>query len=162
MRLDIANRFAAAVIMLASASCMAAVPPDPATGTADQFFGPDKVYTIHLILSADEYQKLEPAGPSMARPGVSGDDRYPTSTAMLEFEGKRWGQINLRYKGNSSYRSGGSLKRPVKMEFDRAFLGMSKINPNNNAMDQSHMRGAQACDACPCRSLPEASSAFAS
>jgi len=161
MRLDIANRFAAAVIMLASASCMAAVPPDPATGTADQFFGPDKVYTIHLILSADEYQKLEPAGPSMARPGVSGDDRYPTSTAILEFEGKRWGQINLRYKGNSSYRSGGSLKRPVKMEFDRAFFGMSKINLNNNAMDQSQMREALGYDVFRREGVPAARTAFA-
>src|SRR3569833_3823385 len=126
MRLKIANRLAAAVLMLGSASCMAAVPPpDPATGSAAQFFGPDKVYDIRLTMTADEYQILEPSGPSMARPGVSGDDRYPTSTAILEFEGKRWGQINLRYKGNSSYRSGGSLKRPINLEFDRSVFGLS-------------------------------------
>ncbi|HVV46704.1 MAG TPA: CotH kinase family protein, partial [Bryobacteraceae bacterium] len=156
------NRFAAAVLMLASASCMAAVPaPDPATATAAQFFGLDNVYNIHLIMTADEYQKLEPSGPSMARPGVSGDDRYPTSTAILEFEGKRWGQINLRYKGNSSYRSGGSLKRPIKLEFDRAFFGMSKINLNNNAMDQSQMREALGYDIFRREGVPAARTAFA-
>ena len=161
MRPDFAFRLAPAVIMLASASCMAAVPPDPATGTADQFFGADKVYNIHLTLTADEYQKLEPAGPSMARPGVSGDDRYPTSTAILEFEGKRWGQINLRYKGNSSYRSGGSLKRPIKLEFDRTFFGMSKVNLNNNAMDQSQMREALGYDIFRREGVPAARTAFA-
>lgn len=163
MRPSIATRFAAALLMLASASCMAAVPPpDPATGTADQFFGAEKVYNIHLTMTADEYQKLEPAGPSMARPGVSGDDRYPTSTAILEFEGKRWGQINLRYKGNSSYRSGGSLKRPIKLEFDdRAFFGMSKVNLNNNAMDQSQMREALGYDIFRREGVPAARTAFA-
>ncbi len=161
MRAHVAFRFAAVALMLASASCMAAVPPDPATGNAEQFFGAGKVYNIHLTLTADEYQKLEPSGPSMARPGVSGDDRYPTSTAILEFEGKRWGQINLRYKGNSSYRSGGSLKRPIKLEFDRAFFGMSKVNLNNNAMDQSQMREALGYDIFRHEGVPAARTAFA-
>ncbi|HEY4084524.1 MAG TPA: CotH kinase family protein [Bryobacteraceae bacterium] len=163
MRSDIATRFAAALLMLASASCMAAVPPaDPVTGTSAQFFGAEKVYDIHLTMTADEYRKLEPSGPSMARPGVSGDDRYPTSTAILEFEGKRWGQINLRYKGNSSYRSGGSLKRPIKLEFDdRTFFGMSKVNLNNNAMDQSQMREALGYDIFRHEGVPAARTAFA-
>jgi spore coat protein H len=162
MRSDIATRFAAALLMLASASCMAAVPPaDPVTGTAAQFFGADKVYDIHLTMTADEYRKLEPSGPSMARPGVSGDDRYPTSTAILEFDGQRWGQINLRYKGNSSYRSGGSLKRPIKLEFDRTFFGMSKVNLNNNAMDQSQMREALGYDIFRHEGVPAARTAFA-
>src|SRR3569833_2107668 len=162
MRLKIANRLAAAALMPGSASSMAAVPPpDPATGSAAQFFGPDKVYNIRLTMTADEYQKLEPSGPSMARPGESGGDRYPTSTAILEFEGKRWGQINLRYKGISSYRSGGSLKRPIKLEFDRAFFGMSKINLNNNAMDQSQMRFVFGYDIFRREGVPAARTAFA-
>ena len=157
-----------AVLLLAGHVFAAA--PDPATATSDQFFGIDKVYTIHLTLTADEYSKLEPAGPSMARPGVTGDDRYPTSTAILEFEGKKWGAINLRYKGNSSYRSAGALKRPIKLEFQsdaetkdksRTFFGMTKINLNNNAMDASQMREALGYDIFRQEGVPSARTAWA-
>ncbi len=158
-------------LLLALAASLAhAAAPNPATGTPDQFFGLDKVYTIHLTLTAAEYSKLEPAGPSMARPGVTGDDRYPSSSAMLEFEGKPFGKIDLRYKGNSSYRSGGLLKRPIKIEFQtngdakekaRTFFGMSKINLNNNAMDQSQMREALGYDIFREENVPAARTAFA-
>ncbi len=155
MRLRVSGGFR---ILLPLIACVAYAMPalDPATDTAEQFFGLDKVYTFHLTLTPAEYKKLEPPnGPGMARPGVSGDDRYPTSTAILEFEGHKWGQLNLRYKGNSSYRSAGGLKRPIKLEFEgsgdtkdksRAFFGMAKLNLNNNAMDASQMREALGYD----------------
>lgn len=152
----------------------AATVPDPATGTPDQFFGLDKLYTFHLTMTAAEYRKLEPPnGPGMARPGVSGDDRYPTSTAILEFDGKKWGALNLRYKGNSSYRSAGTLKRPLKLEFEgtdgangtkdktHTFFGMAKINLNNNAMDPSQMREALGYDVFRHEGVPCARTAFA-
>ena len=158
-------------LFLLAATASAATTPDPATGTSAQFFGLDKVYTIHLTLTAAQYSKLEPPnGPGMARPGVSGDDRYPTSTAILEFEGKQWGTVNLRYKGNSSYRSAGALKRPIKLEFEgsgdskdksRTFFGMSKLNLNNNAMDSSQMREALGYDIFRQEGVPGARTAFA-
>lgn len=167
------RRFAMLSLLLFAASLIVghAFALDPATGAADQFFGLDKVYTFHLTFTAAEYHKLEPAnGGSMARPGVSGDDRYPTSTAVLEFEGKKWGTLNLRYKGNSSYRSAGALKRPIKLEFEgpdgakdksRTFFGMSKINLNNNAMDASQMRESLGYDVFRQEGVPCARTAFA-
>jgi len=156
---------------LIAGGASAATGPDPATGTADQFFGLDKVYTFHLTMTAAEYQKLEPPnGGSMARPGISGDDRYPTSTAALEFEGQNWGTLSLRYKGNSSYRSAGALKRPIKLEFEgadgakdksRTFFGMAKLNLNNNAMDASQMHEALGYDVFREEGVPCARTAFA-
>ena len=163
--------FAFLPLFLFAVNAPAATTPDPATGTSAQFFGLDKVYTIHLTLTAAQYSKLEPPnGPGMARPGISGDDRYPTSTAILEFEGKPWGTVNLRYKGNSSYRSAGALKRPIKIEFEgsgddkdktRTFFGMSKLNLNNNAMDSSQMREALGYDVFRQEGVPCARTAFA-
>ncbi len=175
MRLPIAisrlNRIAW-LSALALAGCLsAATSVDPATGTADQFFGVDKVYAFHLTMTAEQYNKLEPpGGGGMARPGVSGDDRYPASTASLEFEGRTWGTLTLRYKGNSSYRSAGALKRPLKLEFqgagdtkdkDRTFFGMAKINLNNNAMDASQMREALGYEVFRREGVPAARTAFA-
>jgi spore coat protein H len=144
---------------------------DPATGTSAEFFGLDKVYTFHLTLNAAEYKKMEPpGGGGMARPGISGDDRYPTASASLEFEGKKWGTLNLRYKGNSSYRSAGALKRPIKLEFEadgeskdkaRTFFGMGKLNLNNNAMDASQIREALGYDIFRREGVPAARTAFA-
>jgi len=147
---------------------------DPVTGTPEQFFGNDgtyKLYTFHLTIGADQYNKMEPpGGGGMARPGVSGDDRYPTGRASLEFEGKPWGELDVRYKGNSSFRSGGELKRPLKLEFEgtgdaknksRTFFGMTKLNLNNNAMDASQIREALAYDVFRYEGIPTPRTAFA-
>lgn len=144
---------------------------DPATATSDQFFGLSKVYTFHLTIGAAEYTKMEPpGGGGMARPGVTGDDRYPMAQASLEFEGRKWGTLTLRYKGNSSYRSSTALKRPLKLEFEgsgdgkdkaRTFFGMAKINLNNNAMDASQMREALGYDVFQHEGVPAPRTAFA-
>ena len=158
-------------LLAVAAHALYAATADPATGTSDQFFGLDKVYTFHLTISPEEYSKMEPpGGGGMARPGVTGDDRYPTATASLEFEGRKWGTLSLRYKGNSSYRSGGALKRPIKLEFQgagdgkdkaRTFFGMARINLNNNAMDSSQIREALGYDVFHREGVPAPRTAFA-
>ena len=52
--------------------------------------------------------------------GLPNDESgYPKVPAALRFDGKDWGRLTIRYKGNSSYRGApGVLKRSLKLDFD--------------------------------------------
>ena len=154
----------AAVIVLFStvSASRSAAAIDPATGKPDDFFGQAKVYTFHLTIAADDFIKMSPkGGPGFGRggfglPGFPGgandDERYPKVSARLQFEGKDWGALTIRYKGNSTFMSSPTeLKRSLKLDFDeidktRTFFGMTKLNLNNNALDSTQMRETLAYD----------------
>jgi len=77
-------------------------------------------------------------------------------TATLEFDGKIWPNVGLRYKGNSSLRSGwdsGTGKLPFKLDFDefedaypaiknQRFYGFKQLSLANNFSDATFMRDA--------------------
>jgi spore coat protein CotH len=133
---------------------------DPVKGTANDFFGLTKLYTFQLTIAPTDFQRMHPAngvgGRGMARvTGLAGggdDSGYVEVPATLQFEGKDWGTVSVRFKGSSSYKYAPSeLKRSLKVDFNasdksRTFFGMRELNLNNNAFDSSQMREALAYD----------------
>jgi spore coat protein H len=77
-------------------------------------------------------------------------------SADIEFEGITWTKVGLRYKGNSSLRSGyqkGTTKLPLKLDFDQfedaypeinnqRFFGFKQLTLSNAFSDGSYMRDA--------------------
>lgn len=92
---------------------------------------------------------------------------FPYARGTLEAAGQTCPGIGVRFKGNSSFgASQGSLKRSLKLDFNRyqkgrKFLGLTKLNLNNNAMDPSQMREALAYSVFREAGLPAPRTAFA-
>jgi spore coat protein H len=86
-------------------------------------------------------------GPEGKRNGLSSmmgiDFQYVH--ADLEFEGRRFKDVAVRYKGNGTFlESRGSLKRSFKIDLDRfaarrKLAGVSKLNLHSNVTDPSSM-----------------------
>src|SRR3954463_12639399 len=143
----------------------------PARRAADtkepELFGRDRVWTMHLILSAKDWDAMQPSG-RVNFPGFPGgppaapekkDEKkdaktsafgltFPFVKGSVEFEGKTWSNVGVRFKGNSTYLgSARGLKRPFKLDFnhydgEQRFLGFSTLNLNNDIMDTAHLRQA--------------------
>lgn len=92
-------------------------------------------------------------------PGFGGDftpENPMWVTATLAFQGKVWTNVGIRYKGNSSLRSGWeskSLKLPFKLDFDefedrypaiknQRFYGFKQLSLANGFGDPTYMRDA--------------------
>jgi spore coat protein CotH len=94
-------------------------------------------------------------------------DELTEVPATLEFEGKVWGVLNVRYKGNSSYLAApDKIKLSLKLDFDdgnkeRTFFGLSKLNLNNNIFDPSQMRETVAYDVFRRAGVPAPRTAYA-
>jgi hypothetical protein len=140
-------------------------PPDEAA----RFFGLDRLWTMHLILEAAHWTAMEPVRPegSMGPRGPGRMERdYPEVPGELEWEGHRWTGVSVRYKGNSSFNfAGDSLKRSLKLDFNdlvkgQRFLGLTKLNLNNNTMDATQMQEAIAYDLFRRAGIPAPRTAF--
>jgi hypothetical protein len=103
------------------------------------------------------------------RPGLGrrmGID-FKEGAAVLEFEGRTFGTIQARFKGNSSFNyARNALKRSFKLDFNdgekgRTFFGLTKLNLNNNAMDASQLREALAYHVFRLAGVPASRTAFA-
>lgn len=92
---------------------------------------------------------------------------FKEATGLLEFEGQRYGELRVRFKGNSSFNfARNSLKRSLKLDFNdlekgRTFFGLTKLNLNNNAMDPSQIREALAYHIFRQGGVPAGRTAFA-
>lgn len=102
-------------------------------------------------------QRLFAASPA-SQPAASlnaDPDRLPPNSFGLQFlyvhgvvqiDDQRLGDVGVRFKGNSSYQLGSrGLKCPLKINFNRyiqgqKFHGLTQLNLNNNAFDDSEMR----------------------
>jgi hypothetical protein len=141
-------------------------PGAPAKDKAAHLFAADKVWTFHLEISAKNWEAMHPSRspgffgfpaapakekekdkdqpPAPPRGGFGFDFEYVKGT--LEFDGKKWPDVGVRFKGNSSYSmTAKGLKRPFKIDFDRyveggEFHGLKMINLANNAMDPTQLR----------------------
>lgn len=114
----------------------------PRSATAAEVFGLDKVWSMHLTLQPDQWEKMQPkrgqggfgfppapapkGNPQAAKPaepardankrGMFGFD-FPYVKGDLEIEGRTFKDVGVRYKGNGTYMSaGGRLKRPFKID----------------------------------------------
>ena len=95
-------------------------------------------------------------------------------TATIEFQGDIWTNVGLRYKGNSSLRSGwesNSLKLPLKLDFDefedrypaidnQRFYGFKQLSLANGFGDPTAMRDAISYDILEKAGLVAAETAF--
>jgi spore coat protein CotH len=141
---------------------------DPRSASADDFFGITKLYTFELRIAAADFQKMPPVSGGGGR-GLGGgglENGYEKVPATLRFEGRDWGPITVRYKGNSSYRSARSeLKRSLKLIFRGSgtgrFFGMTTVNLNNNAFDSSQMRETLAFEVFRRAEVPAPRTAYA-
>jgi spore coat protein H len=94
--------------------------------------------------------------------------------ATIEFNGSTWTNVGVRYKGNSSLRSGwssGSLKLPLKLDFDefedeypeidnQRFYGFKQLSLSNAFSDSTYMRDVIAADLLAEAGLAAAETAY--
>lgn len=132
------------------------------------FFRSTAPHTVEIELSRADWDRMPPTRPSplerllpslpATQPATrpAGDpDRLPPNSFGLQYlyvhggvriDGQRLANVGVRFKGNSSYLHGSQgLKHPFKLDFNRYvdsqhFLGLTKLNLNNNAFDDSQMR----------------------
>jgi len=129
-----------------------AAPPSDATSTkpadpADRLFTTSRIWLLRIKISPEQFRAMQPpARPPGPRPPAARTEEFPYVRADLEFEGRTFANVGLRYKGNSSFRApGAGPKRPFHVDVNRfekglSFLGLAAFNLNNNAMDPSQMR----------------------
>ncbi|MEO9964816.1 MAG: CotH kinase family protein [Reichenbachiella sp.] len=93
---------------------------------------------------------------------------------QLEFEGKEWYKVGIRYKGNSTLLNAyqtNTDKYPFKLDFDefediypaidnQRFYGFKQLNLSNNYNDNSFMREKVAADIFRSFGVPAARTAF--
>src|SRR5262245_3187270 len=109
---------------------------------------------------------IEGGPPRPPGPPMMGID-FKEGKAVLQFEGQNWGEVSIRFKGNSSFNiARNTLKRSLKLDFNdaekgRKFFGTTKLNLNNGAMDPSVLREALAYDVFRRAGVPASRTAFA-
>lgn len=126
---------------------------------AAHLFGPDKVWQVHITIPTRNWEVMQPkkapfffGGKPAEKPageqrGAFGYD-FEYMPGDLEFDGKTYKDVGVRFKGNSTYMmSAGGLKRPFKIDIDRFtddhdFHGLKMLNLGNNASDASQLREA--------------------
>ena len=129
--------------------------------TADAFFQDTKVWDMALTVSPENYAALEPGNGK----GFGGDFEYVRANAILA--GEALENVGLRYKGNSSFSTArGIPKKSFKIDLNRfvkrqKFLGLTKLNLNNNVLDPSQIREALAYRLWRKLELPGSRTAFA-
>ena len=131
-----------------------------ASGT--DLFGLTKVVNLHIEMSAEEYQAMQPSppagfpgGPPPAprpkRPGARTSERnlfgfeFPWARGALITEGKTYKGVGLRYSGNASYMaSAGGLKRSFLVDLEQFdnqdFHGLHAIGLQSGALDPAKAR----------------------
>ena len=117
------------------------------------------------------------AGLPPPRGGLMGGGPFlnvPEPIAVLvsvQFEGRTWENVRMRYKGNSSLMaatSSGNGKVPFRLDFTRAtqgassqnFFGFGKLTFSSNFADESQIREVFATEVLRDRGVPAARAAF--
>ncbi len=95
-------------------------------------------------------------------------------TATVQFEDQTWGNVGIRYKGNSSLLSAwnsGALKMPFKLNFDKfeddypeidnqRFFGFDSLSFSTNFSDDAAIRETIAYDLLEAAGLPASQTGF--
>ncbi|MBN9118650.1 MAG: CotH kinase family protein [Planctomycetes bacterium] len=142
---------------LAAADESKPVPKADAKGA----FGPTKVWSIQLEISAKEYDAMQPAfgggfGTAPKKDEKKGDKTrdgeknlfgtdFPWVEAGLTADGKTLKRVGVRYSGDITYFvSARGLKRPLKIAFDKfggaPFNGLSAVHLRAAPLDPSKVR----------------------
>ncbi len=152
-----------AVVHRAAVAEEAAASAEQAAGASDSNpFADGLIWKLHLQLSADEYQAMQPpAGggfpggppqrPAPKRKPERASERnlfgveFPWVEAELTADGKAYPKVGLRYAGDAGYFAAArGLKRPLRIEFERFgrndFHGLKAINLHAAALDATKAR----------------------
>ncbi|MFM7148672.1 MAG: CotH kinase family protein [Gemmataceae bacterium] len=152
----------------------------PPPVSPEEVFGLDRVWNLHLTISPEQWQKMQPARGGFNRskadaPSLS-EDRKPRGgfgydfeyvQADLEIDGTILKNVGVRYKGNSTFMVTSSyLKKPFKIDLDRdnpdqSWGGLRKLTLNNNVMDPSATREPLAYAVYRAAGIPAPRTAFA-
>ncbi len=149
-------------------------------------FGLTKVWQFHLELTAEDYDRMQPAGkrspgaPGPAKAGSKPGEKpadahrgsgfgleFPWAHANLSAEGKTYGNVGLRYKGNASYgTTSRGLKRNFRIDLDHydgtlRFHGLKSIVLNAGGLDPSRGREALSYAVFRAAGVPAPRTAFA-
>ena len=154
-------------------------------------FGSGNVWKLHLEISADEYQAIQPpgggfgfgpggpGGPNQPPAQNNGQNKKPARASERNLFGIEfpWGQadvtaddmkykVGLRYAGDAGYFAAArGLKRPLRIQFDRfdkqSFQGLQEIDLHSSALDPSRIRETLAFAFFRRASVPAPRTAFA-
>ena len=111
-----------------------------------ELFGLSKSWVVEITVPSESLAKMYPAG--RATMGLSQRGRYKYVKADVKIGERSVKGIGLRFKGNSTFwGTSGTLKKSYKLDFDRfvqgqRFLGLKKLNLQNNATDPYQIREA--------------------
>jgi len=169
---------------------VAAVLAGPAAASAqDDVYRIDKVWPLHIEMTAKEYDAMQPPpnvgggfgfGPPMPMPkaperkpgerevhrSVFGTD-FPVAHASIRSGDQTATNVAIRYKGNSTYLAAArGLKRSFKIdvnEFEAAqkFLGVKTLNLHGGVHDPSKVREAVTYEIFRAAGVPAPRTAFA-
>ncbi len=139
-------------------------------------FGDNKVWALHLEISAQEYEAMQPPpggfGPSPVPKDKRPFERNGFGTALpwaqgdLSAEGKTYKKVGVRYAGDFTYFvSAQSLKRPLKIEFnkfdDQQFRGLKSFDLHAMPLDPAQGREVVAFSLFRAAGVPAPRTAFA-
>jgi hypothetical protein len=135
------SALAVLALVLSPAVVAQAKPADQAS-----FWGLDRSWDVKITVTGEVLKTLYPKG--QTRMGLSQRGRFKYSKGSVEIAGHKFAEVGLRFKGNSSWWSTpSSLKKSFKLDFnrfidDQNFLGLKKINLQNNVTDPYQIREA--------------------
>src|SRR5437016_5960646 len=71
--------------------------------SAAALFDSSAIRTLHLTFSKAQWDAIEPTEQRQSQSGPMRRMEYPVVHGAVEFEGKTYGDVGVRYKGNSSF-----------------------------------------------------------
>ena len=127
--------------------------------TAAEFFSPAKVWTVHLTMTAEAWEAMQPhygwsgggnfLGPKGGRNGVAARQgiQFDYVHATMQFGDWTFRDVGVRYKGNGSFlraTRGGGDKISLKVDLDKyvkgqKLAGLTTLNFQNNINDAGWM-----------------------
>jgi len=167
----------------------ALIAPRPAgvPATSADLFTTTNVWTVHLQFELDQWAAIEPRliepvarnrgsgapfelrNPNARRSGLSGVRglEFDWVRGQLTFEGRRFADAAVRYKGNGTYlRSQSSAKRPFKVDLNKYVSGVSiagrtTLNFANLVTDDSCLHDALGYELYRAAGVPAPRTAYA-
>ncbi|MFI3303937.1 MAG: CotH kinase family protein [Rikenellaceae bacterium] len=136
------------------------------------------VKRIDLTISSSNWSSMwSDLSSNLSRNTMGGDSDLDFTPiwvpCTVEYDGREWYQVGVRFKGNSSLQqtySSGSTKLSMKLDFDQyedssglknqRFYGFKQLNLNNNYEDLSFMREKVVSDLLREFSIPAAHTSF--
>src|SRR5262245_4617435 len=148
---------------------------------AKDVFG-DRVWTLHLEISAKEYEAMQPPPGGFGFPGAPPTPQpprnkrdsernffgteFPWVQGDLSAEGKTYKKVGIRYAGDITYfASSQALKRPLKIEFNKfaeqQFHGLKSLHLHAMPLDPAKGREVIAFSLFRAAGVPAPRTAFA-